>query len=267
MRRDSSYVDVHYQHPAWPYDLQYVGLEGLYVNAHVHLWKEEGCKERLIELSLLTDLPRTVRGSHISRSIKAIESRLNGCKKAWDLLRELGESALQAHEYSNRAQVGLKTSVLLEGGLFELRLIFEKQREGREKYLLTIETEGITSCPSALSISLQRTGEKMTHTQRARLIASVTSDVPIKLDGLPRVVRDSFSRSPRAYLNREEESRFVEELFNNTMFTEDVARKALDSLSVHLRKNGLERACVSVHVKSLESVHSFDIVARGEECW
>lgn len=264
---NNKYIDIHYQKSPWPFDLNYVGIKDLNVNAVISLMEGQECKERLVQMSILTDLPGNVRGSHISRSVKAIDSHIYRCKDVWTMLRDIAEYAMRLHEYSTKVLISLRTSTLIGQTLFDLSYVLEKHRGGSERYVLYIETEGITVCPSALAISAQRVGQKMTHTQRANLKAKIISDRPIDLRGIPETVKDVFSGIPRAYLRRDEESKFVEGLFKNPMFTEDVARRALDTMRNHLQSRGIERACISVRVESRESVHNFDIVAAGEVCW
>jgi len=260
-------VDVHYERPAWPHDLEWVGLAKLRVPVALRLSGGGECREYEAEVEIYTDLPRSMRGSNISRSVRALFSIAGECLEPWEALEALSDAVLKAHEYSSRARVGLGISVM--GLESEYRAKFAVTRAGGNalSYRVVLSARGITACPSALAVSLWRANEKMTHLQRALIRATVVSSSRIPYAQLASLLRGSFSANLRAALKRDEESALVEEAFRNPLFTEDVARKALSMLSDYLKPQLPRGTCVSVFVRSLESIHSFDIVSEGRICW
>lgn len=261
-------IDVHYQNPEWPISLGLVGLSGLALSLPLALFKGHGeCKESLAIFDVYTDLPEHMRGSNISRSVRAILEAAKSCKDPWDLLRELSEMVLKAHEYSSRALIYLRVPSADIDGSFTLKFGLSASKGRELLYIFGVSTLGITACPSALAVSLQRSNRKITHMQRAKLEVLVKSSRPVEYEGLPSIVQKAFSGNLKALLGREDESALIEKAFDNPLFTEDLVRKTLNDVSEHLKPLAPHGVCVSVRARSFESIHNFDIIASGEACW
>lgn len=262
--------DVHYEVPSWPYSLSLVGLKDLKAVARIRLLSGD-CATLLVSMDAFTDLPASVRGSNMSRSAKTVLGSLEGCGDPWEVLEHIASTLLSIHEYATRAVVSLKLSLpdsAEQGISYRLAFAVSRERGGAYRYVLKASTFGMTACPSALAVSRWAGGEGHTHTQRAVLIVKVECSSPPRIDGgFLEALKSSFSAVPKAYLTRDAEGKFVAEAFSSPMFTEDVTRKALHEVAGYMGRAGARGCCVKAIGRSYESVHPFDIVARGALCW
>ena len=260
-------IDVHYEKAPWPIHLDWVGIRKMKVSMPLDLFEENKCKEYIASIDIYTDLPTSMRGSNLSRSVKVLVDESVSCKKPWDLLERLTEKVLAVHEYSSKALVTLEVPVVINDDSFVFRFGLNKDRKKRTRYLLSLSTTGITACPSALAVSLHRANQKITHMQRAIIEVSITSNQPINYMEIPGLVKSVFSGNLKSLLSRTEESFLVEKVFENPLFTEDLARKTISYLSEHLKQIMPRDTCVEVKARSFESIHNFDIQVMGRICW
>lgn len=260
-------IDIHYQNPEWPIDLDHVGCSSFSLTLPLKLFDESECKDHIVSIDIFTNLPKSMRGSNLSRSIKSLFNIDNVCKNPWEFLNNLSREVLDIHEYSSQVKINLRVPIVTNNKNYSLKFSIKRLKTGNIRYVFGISMIGITACPSALAVSLQRINQKITHMQRAKLYLEVISSQPIEYRVIPDLLKDVFSGNPQAILGREDESLLIEKVFDKPLFTEDVARKALYVVSNYLRHKINSNTCIRVKARSYESIHNFDIVAGGSICW
>ena len=260
-------IDVHYQEAPWPIHLDWVGVRKLKISVPLDLFEKNECKDYIASIDIFTDLPSNMRGSNLSRSVKVLMDELVLCRAPWSLLEKLTERVLEVHEYSSKALVNLELPAVINDDNFVFRFSINRDRKGNTHYIFNVSTTGITACPSALAVSLYRISQKITHMQRALIEVVITSNQRIPYVEILGLVKTVFSGNLKALLSRADESFLVEKVFENPLFTEDLARKTLNFVSERLKQIMPKDTCVKVKARSFESIHNFDIQVVGDVCW
>ena len=122
----------------------------------------------------------------------------------------------------------------------------------------TVNAYGNTACPHALTVA----EGKRTHVQRA--IGSLTAvgksgSLPNFEDMIP-VIENSFSSPTFSVLKTEDEAWVVKNMFERPYFCEDVTRNLL----VNADKKFAGDINFHAFVRSEESIHKHDVIARGK---
>ena len=260
--------DVHSTLPAHSYGIE-TGVSGLLYN--VRLKPGKNCYPLTINVSAYVALPRTQRGTHISRFIEAIDSVLNEneCSEVYDSLERIVSRVLERHTYSDQAAVAISGSVYSHEKALDywFKVEYRHRMGGGGRWTIRTRITGITSCPSARAVYryFEEDECNVTHMQRAHayVIARTSTRPNVSPEEIAIMSAEAFSATPRRKLKRVEEYELVKRASNNTKFTEDVARELTYVLAKYLGERLGKGAKVSIIVKSMESIHPFDIIAKS----
>ncbi|MCS7118401.1 MAG: GTP cyclohydrolase, FolE2/MptA family [Thaumarchaeota archaeon] len=270
--------DVQSEKPEFPLRLGRVGIVGLLVPSG-------SLQNGLLVLQdaridAFVELPSEQRGIHSSRTYEAVYQflmRLNGKVELDSAVLGLALEVLQRHEYSDSAEVVLRArayditnSPMTSKPSYRwsrIKVAARVSKGGRSSKLLEVSTLGITACPCAKKVVQAMAGEEYdltaTHMQRTfgRVKFAYRSDENVQVDRVLEVLRSSFSSQVLDLLKRPDEARVVVDAVTNPLFIEDSVRIAVRSM-VKAFPDLADDDHLEVEMKSVESIHSYDMVAR-----
>ncbi|MEM0445538.1 MAG: GTP cyclohydrolase MptA [Nitrososphaerota archaeon] len=241
--------------------------------------------------TVFVDLPRNQRGIHASRSyqsvFKVVNELMSSRYRLEDVCSKVAEDLLVRHEYASRSSCELrgeifrvsKTPTSLVEAYEPITVWAYASSERLSGRLRTwrgigVSVNGVTACPCA-----QRTVKAIaefeknstisyddivgTHMQRT--IASVrlllVDGESVNLLELADLVKECMSAPSYEVLKRIDEGKLVLKALSNPLFVEDVAR--LVATSICRKYERLDDGTkVWVRVRSIESIHSYDLEAR-----
>ncbi len=274
MSRKDSPPDLHYDPPQWKLPLKEVGVKELPVLVRWVLGKtgKNLCRELYGIASITVNLPGEIRAVNMSRTISALKKVIeekNNCRDPYQFLSEVSEKILKKHEYSESITAMIETRTEKNNQEIKFSIGYKKDEKKKEKkYIVTVEKEGITACPSARAnySYYEKTDltSSPTHMQRALLKITIESGrKPLFPLEIVEIIDKSFNALPEAFLKRKSEYQLVKKAISNPIFTEDLARKAYSITEEKLRSNKTP-AKIKIEVLSYESIHPFNIIAVVE---
>jgi len=109
---------------------------------------------------------------------------------------------------------------------------------------------------------MENNPEGRTHVQRALGTLSLkgTLDDMPEFESIVDVLRKSFSAETFSILKTEDEQVVINRMYENPMFVEDVCRSILAKAKNNFKDKKLDLTAI---VKSLESIHKHDAIAKG----
>jgi len=241
--------------------------------------------------TVYVDLPQSQRGIHASRSYESIyraasEAVASG-KRLEDICADVARDLLARHNYAT------SSSCILHGELFRVSKSPSSSAEAydplrvwayasaermgevvRVRRGVGVTVNGVTACPCAQSVvkkliemergsSVENGDVVGTHMQRT--VASVrlffTDGETANLLELADILRGCMSAPTYEVLKRIDEGQVVLRALSNPLFVEDVAREAAARIAERYGYLSPETR-LAIRVKSIESVHSYDLEAR-----
>ncbi|ADV65130.1 GTP cyclohydrolase, FolE2/MptA family [Desulfurococcus mucosus] len=216
------------------------------------------------------NLPGYARGAHLSRIYEAYVRVVKPHGElSLDLLRTLAEELLRVNDYSDTALVSMRGRLYYTvargnvpeysgNGFIYAGLTF-KRGVGSLREYSGGGVYGLSTCPCAKAVARHLYGEPYTHMQKVRIDALLESrrlrvepvEVFKRLSGIVHV--------PRNHLKRIDEASFVREVYEDSSFTEDIARRAsleLARLAASRGDTGLD-GVLYVRVRSYETIHEY----------
>lgn len=236
-------------------------------------------------IDVFVDLPRTQKGSHLSRNLEVINELVDRSVREpvgslEDLTETVARELLKRHDYATTSEVWARADYFLERtspwgqtSLEPYRLVARAnvaRDPPRVVRSVGVEVLGMTACPCAME-TLREGSEPpwpdgvpvITHNQRNRttLILEEPPGHDVEADDLIDLVESSMSAPTYELLKRPEEGRLVEMAHRNPKFVEDVVREVLDRL---LRRYPEMPDATRVRVKSEseESIHKHNAFAE-----
>lgn len=217
------------------------------------------------------NLPAKFKGAHMSRISESVVEIINDERNAHNSVEELSLQVLrklkEKHPYT-KAHLSLNFDFFYETKTpksrkktFEVTNVFVKtwMEEGKaDQISISVEYIGNTVCPHAM----ENNPKQRTHVQRAlgKLIIKGEIDQLPSFESMVKVLRNSFPSETYSILKTEDEQSVIECMYDNPMFVEDVCRSILALALEEFSDLKLELTAV---VKSLESIHKHDVVAKG----
>ena len=214
-----------------------------------------------------------------------------------DFCETLVRKLLTKHDYATRAEINLTSTytvprqapgqTVVTQEPFEIlataTAIRNETGDVSVSRAIGVKIVGFTACPCTQELlktlsrdRLEKMGYKesevskildvlpgTSHTQRTTGFALLTvpAGCHINVEDLATIVEESMSGQTYAILKRPAEASIIERAHRRAMFTEDVVREALSSLSS--RYNDLpDSVGVFVQMHSNESVHKHDVIAE-----
>jgi len=223
----------------------------------------------LIEATM--NLPANMKGAHMSRISESIVEIINDERNAHNSVEELSLQVLrklkEKHPFT-RAHLSLNFDFFYETETpkskkktFEVTNVTVETwlEEGVKDQLgISVEYIGNTVCPHAM----ENNPENKTHIQRALGKLSVKgemSQLP-SFESMVKVLRKSFPAETYSILKTEDEQSIIDCMHDNPMFVEDVCRSIIAKAIQEFSNLKLE---LTASVKSLESIHKHDVIAKG----
>ena len=236
-----------------------------------------------VEVDVYVDLPRDLRGIHMSRNMEVIleaidEARQGHYVSLEKLFEEVGRKLLTKHSHARRAEIIVRTTYYYEEDIngkkvpeaADVYLSISTWRDGSIEWTVGIELEGMTVCPSAqATYSVMEKTElhkSPSHSQRARLSIKVTTCRRIaRIEWLVNAAREAFSSPTYSLLKRADEYSVIKKAFEKPRFVEDLVRYALYNIATKLNIEGFPGSTkIFVEAVSYESIHPYNAYACRE---
>ncbi len=217
------------------------------------------------------NLPADMKGAHMSRISESVIEIINDERNAHNSVEELSLQVLkklkEKHPYTN-AHLSLNFDFFYETKTpvskkktFEVTNITVKtwvEDRKEDQIEISIEYIGNTVCPHAM----ENHPKKRTHIQRAlgKLSARGQIEHLPSFESMVEVLRKSFSAETYSILKTDDEQSVIDCMYENPMFVEDVCRSMLAKAKEKFKDKKLDLEAI---VKSLESIHKHDVIAKG----
>jgi len=273
--------DVQNEKPRLSLTINKIGVKG--VHRRINLCTSTQTLSYDVELNAFIDLPKDLRGAHMSRIIEAIlEAMDEGRKKRFKNLEELLECMckilLSKNPYASKAEVEAKTIRYFESDFtgekipeaVNVTFVVSIQRDREADWSIGIGMEGLTVCPCAQAVysALEKVASNngLSHTQRTKISVEVkTNGTSTPVEWLVNAVVNAFSAPVLSLLKRRQEYELIKAAFKNPKFIEDVIRQVLFQVSSKLRDEGFpSNTEILVEGESYESVHPFNAYASTQ---
>jgi GTP cyclohydrolase-4 len=282
--------DVQAQGAPRPYALTRVGVKGVKKPVTVHRPGQEP-HGVVGTFDLFVDLPKTQKGTHMSRNLEALADILDEeateAPSLENLCRRLAVRLLERHDYASHAHVRAATDYFLSrtgpGGrtsvepyrlLAEAEAFRDSNPDGGRPTLrrVGVEVVGMSACPCAMETVRHKflaAGHKVpedlpviTHNQRNRvtLLLDLPGNADVEAADLVGICEASLSAPTYEILKRGDEGDLVIQAHGQPRFVEDVVREALHRVDAKYRK--LKGAGVFVSSEAEESIHKHNAYAE-----
>lgn len=275
----TSFNDIHDEEPEITLKVDRVGVKGVKKKFVTHT--PEGRLQYDVVSDAYVDVPRTKRGTHMSRDIEAfVEVMEKARKERAASLEEILHSAcrrlLRKHPYASRAEITAKTRYQYEEDFTNLSssegadvtITTLLNRKGKNRKSVAVKVPGMTVCPCAQTTYHEVEGGKLSrspsHTQRVDLsLEATTEERLVRMERLIDAARRAFSAPTVSLLKRSDEYDLIHRAFERPRFIEDLVRHALHNLYHVLLDDGYpEDTSLYVEAESYESIHPHNAYAR-----
>ena len=280
-----------------PYRLTRVGVRGVKKPVTVHRPGQKASGV-VATFDLFVDLPKTQKGTHMSRNLEALADILDEevaieAPSLENLCRRLAVRLLDKHDYASHAHVKAEADYFLTrtnpGGkpsVENYRLLAEseafrsagkgkpgKAAKPRTSRRVGVQVVGMSACPCAMETVRHKLGAEgrkvpadlpfITHNQRNRvtLVLDVPGESDVEAADLVQVCEDSLSAPTFELLKRGDEGDLVLQAHHNPRFVEDVVREVLHKAAARYRSLG-EATKVFVSSEAEESIHKHNAYAE-----
>ena len=282
--------DVQARKSPRPYALTRVGVRGVRKPVTVH---RPGAKPTgvVAAFDLFVDLPKTQKGTHMSRNLEALADILDEevaaeAPSLENLCRRLAVRLLEKHDYATHAHVRAEADYFLSrrnpGGkpsveVFRLLAESEAFRHPRGQPATSrrvgVQVVGMSACPCAMeTVRHKLAGEGhqlspdlpfITHNQRNRVTFTIDlpGDADVEAADLVDLCEASLSAPTFELLKRGDEGDLVLQAHHNPRFVEDVVREALHRAAARYGHLGPDTR-VFVSSEAEESIHKHNAYAE-----
>lgn len=257
--------DIHYEIPKIPLHIMRIGIRGIRLPP---IRTEHGIVEPAFELYV--DVPHNMRGAHLSRSYEALIEAYHK-HSGLDICMYTTSYLLRYHEYSDIAITVMKGSWIPKGSHHELGRLYRmllsytaRRGLGFTSKELGVRLLGLIACPCAYEV-LSSLGEiPGTHMQRIIGEVKVNTRPQAGIDhaDLANALCGSMSVPASKVMKRGEEAELVKRAIETRKFAEDVVREITKRLAALSCEKLPDDSIVSVKVISLESVHTYNVIAE-----
>ncbi len=291
-------TDIQATVPTVQLKLTRVGVKNLKLN--LHILSEAGSLSLIPTIDMFVDLPSDKRGVHLSRdpeSLHEIVQEQDSFKasRVEDYCETLARRLLEKHNYSNKAEVRLRSDYVIVRKpqlgkpaqepckIFASVIALRKGGDVSVERFVGASMVGFTACPCTQNLLQALVEEKLhqlsyeeddvkrivkniplaTHTQRATgtILIQIPKGPSVNIEDIVDIIEDSMSGKTYAVLKRPAEATVIMKAHEKTRFTEDVVREMSKALVMKYPDfpNDLR---VLAQVFSQESVHKHDIIAE-----
>ncbi len=270
-----------------PYKLTRVGVKGVRKPVTIHR-PGQAAHGIVADFDLFVDLPRTQKGTHMSRNLEALADVLDEeivdreARGLETLCSRLAKRLLERHDYAQDAHVSARGDFFLTrtnpGGKptlerYGLTAQAVAVRDGVHRRRVGVEVIGMSACPCAMETARHKMVEAgtppnpdlpfITHNQRNVVSRSV--DVPegtdVEAADLVKLCEEALSAPTYELLKRGDEGDLVLQAHDDPKFVEDVVREALH-LVVDRYPNLPADVVVHCSSEAQESIHKHNAYAE-----
>lgn len=279
--------DVQARGPPRPYALTRVGVRGVRKPVTVHR-PGKAAHGSVGLFDLFVDLPKTQKGTHMSRNLEALADILDEevvgreAQGFEALCLTLAKRLLQRHEYATHASVSAQADFFLTrrnpGGkpsveAYKVMATAQAWRDGREARRIGVEVVGMSACPCAMETvrhSLGEAGRKLpkdlpfiTHNQRNRvgLHLDLPDGADVEAADLVDLCEAGLSAPTYELLKRGDEGELVLRAHREPRFVEDVVREVLHATAAKYARLGPTLGLL-VSSEAEESIHKHNAYAE-----
>ncbi len=239
-------------------DIDKVGVKDIRYPIKV-LDKKNKVQHTVGTINLYVDLPRTFKGTHMSRFIEILNEhrREISNKNFKEILEKMKEKfgATTAHlEVEFPYFIEKAAPVSKARGLMEYTCRYTGSLNSELDLLLEIAVPVTTVCPCSKEIS-----DRGAHNQRGEVRVALRLDEFVWIEDIIETIESSASSPVYSLLKRPDEKYITEQAYDKPMFVEDVVREvtiALDAMK------GVRYA--RIEAENWESIHNHSAYAYVE---
>lgn len=274
-----------------PYRLTRVGVRGVRKPVTVHR-PGAGPTGVVATFDLFVDLPKTQKGTHMSRNLEALADILDEevaaeAPSLENLCRRVALRLLEKHDYASHAHAKAEADYFLprrnpsgKPSVEAYRLLAEAEafRSSRGAPRTTrrvgVQVVGMSACPCAMETvrhKLGAAGRKLpadlpfiTHNQRNKvtLALDLPGDADVEAADLVGLCEASLSAPTFELLKRGDEGDLVLQAHHHPRFVEDVVREALHKAAQAYAPTLGDATRVFVSSEAEESIHKHNAYAE-----
>jgi GTP cyclohydrolase I len=237
-----------------------VGVKGLLHPIEVRDKRHEK-QDTVAKLSLLVDLPKDFKGTHMSRFVEVLNAhgRLIHVENLPAMLHEL-QSKLNAQVAHIEVEfpyfMEKEAPVTKAKGLVDYQVKFAAAAHGKDvTFTVTVTIPVTTLCPCSKAISARGA-----HNQRGYVTLALRSVKAIWIEDMIAMVEASASSEIYSLLKRPDEKFVTEQAFDNPVFVEDLVRNVAVRCNQHP-----DITWYKVEAENMESIHNHSAYACIEK--
>ncbi len=237
-----------------------VGVRGLLHPIQVRD-KQHEIQDTVARISLLVDLPKDFKGTHMSRFVEVLNAhgRLIHVENLPAMLHELQRklNAQVAHiEVEFPYFIEKEAPVTKAKGLVDYQVKFDAAAHGKDvTFTVTVTIPVTTLCPCSKAISARGA-----HNQRGYVTFALRSVKPIWIEDMIALVEESASSEIYSLLKRPDEKAVTEKAYDNPVFVEDLVRNVAQRCNRHP-----DITWYKVEAENMESIHNHSAYACIEK--
>ena len=223
--------------------------------------RQKGEQHTVATVSLAVDLPRDLRGTHMSRFVQCLQKlhivNLSALEEVLDGLKEslAADRAFMKLEFPYFIQKQAPVSSL--PSVMDLNCVYTIEKDTRFSQRVEVQVPIQTLCPCSKEISSYGA-----HNQRAVASLEVETSEFVWIEELAELADAGASAPVYGLLKRPDEKFVTEQAYDNPRFVEDAVRE------IALRLEADPRIVwYRATVKSYESIHNHNAFACVEKGW
>lgn len=237
-----------------------VGVKGLLHPIEV-LDRAMERQSTVAKCSLLVDLPKDFKGTHMSRFVEVLNAhgRMVNVENLPGMLHEL-----QKKLHAQVAHIVMEFPYFIEKaapvtgakGLVDYQVTFDAAAHGKDvTFTVTVTVPVTTLCPCSKAISAYGA-----HNQRGYVTLALRSVRPIWIEDMITMMEESASSEVYSLLKRPDEKFVTEQAFDRPVFVEDLVRNVALRCNAHS-----DITWYRVEAENMESIHNHSAYACIEK--
>ncbi|MFT4588624.1 MAG: GTP cyclohydrolase I [Candidatus Binatia bacterium] len=208
-------------------------------------------------VGMAVDLPKEVKGTHMSRFIEALHAR-NGRIELGSISELLADLRKRLHSETAHLEMEfpyfrVKAAPVtgIESAMdYQIRIEANAIRDEVD-IVLSVATSVTTLCPCSKAIS-----KYGAHNQRGTVTVQTRARQPVSIEEIIEIAESSASSELYALLKREDEKAVTERAYENPVFVEDLIRNVAVKLNAHPLI-----AWYKIEAENFESIHNHNAYA------
>jgi len=214
-------------------------------------------QDTVATIGMAVDLPKEVKGTHMSRFIEALHAR-NGHIEMSGISDLLAELRRRLHSETAHLEIDFpffrrKSAPVtgIESAMdYQIRVEANAIRDEVD-IVLSVAANVTTLCPCSKAIS-----KHGAHNQRGKVTVQTRARQPVSIEEIIEIAEGSASSELYALLKREDEKAVTERAYENPVFVEDLIRNVAVRLNAHPLI-----AWYKIEAENFESIHNHNAYA------